>query len=99
MGMTGLSDIGLRRDVNQDAFLVTERMWAVADGVGGGPGGEVAAALAIDAIGRGAASARSAPDLERLADDAAAEVHDASRRDPALAGMATTLTAALLTSE
>ena len=99
MGMTGLSDIGLRRDVNQDAFLVTERLWAVADGVGGGPGGEVAAALAIDAIGRGAGSARSAADLERLAADAAAEVHEASRRDPALAGMATTLTAALLTSE
>lgn len=99
MGMTGLSDIGLRRAVNQDAFLATERLWAVADGVGGGPAGEVAAALAIDAIGRGARTAHTAADLERLALSAAADVHDASHRDPALVGMATTLTAALLTPE
>ena len=99
MSMTGLSDIGLRREVNQDAFLVTERLWAVADGVGGGPGGEVAAAIAIDAIGRGAGSAHTAADLEHLAVHAAADVHEAARRDPALAGMATTLTAALLTYE
>jgi protein phosphatase len=99
MSMTGLSDIGLRRDVNQDAFLVTERLWAVADGVGGGPAGEVAAALAIDAIGRGARTAHTADDLARLAVDAAADVYEAGRRDRALCGMATTLTAALLTSD
>jgi protein phosphatase len=92
-----LSDIGLRRQTNQDAYLATDRLWAVADGVGGGPAGEVAAALAIDALGRGAASARDAADLEQWAQDAAADVHAAGRRDPALAGMATTLTAALLT--
>jgi protein phosphatase len=99
MSMTGLSDIGLHREVNQDAFLVTERLWAVADGVGGGPAGEVAAALAIDAIGRGARTARTGDDLARLARHAAADVHEAGQRDRALCGMATTLTAALLTSD
>jgi protein phosphatase len=94
-----LSDIGRVRDVNQDAFLATDRLWAVADGVGGGPAGEMAAAIAIDALGRGAAAARTAGDLSRLAQDAAAGVYAAGRADPALTGMATTLTAALLTPD
>ena len=89
-----LSDVGLRREVNQDAFLATDRLWAVADGVGGGPGGEVAARIAIEALSRGASTA---DDLERRAQDAAADVHAVSRAMPELAGMATTLTAALVT--
>jgi serine/threonine protein phosphatase PrpC len=96
MGMTGLSHIGRQRATNQDAFLATERLWAVADGVGGGPGGEVAAHLAIEALARGGATARTPADLERLAQAAAAAVH-ARGTDPFLAGMATTLTAALIT--
>ena len=90
----GLTDIGLRREVNQDAFLATDRLWAVADGVGGGPGGEVAARIAIEALSRGASTA---DELERRAQDAAADVHAVSRATPELYGMATTLTAALLT--
>ena len=53
-----LTDIGLRREVNQDAFLATDRLWAVADGVGGGPGGEVAARIAIEALSRWGADRR-----------------------------------------
>jgi protein phosphatase len=89
-----LTDIGLRREVNQDAFLATDRLWAVADGVGGGPGGDVAARIAIEALSRGASTVE---DLERRAQDAAADVHAVSRAVPDLTGMATTLTAALLT--
>jgi PPM family protein phosphatase len=95
----GASDVGRRREVNQDAFLSTGRLWAVADGVGGGPAGEVAARIAIEALERGAPGAHSARDLERLAQDAAAHVHAAGRADRARAGMATTLTAALLTAD
>ncbi|MCF7797700.1 MAG: protein phosphatase 2C domain-containing protein [Lentisphaeria bacterium] len=45
----GATDVGLRRDQNEDAFLVdNERGWfAVADGVGGTPGGGIASKLAI----------------------------------------------------
>jgi serine/threonine protein phosphatase PrpC len=90
-----LTDVGLRRTVNQDALLADERLFAVADGVGGGPGGEVAAGLAVDALAVGAATALTAGDLRMLAGDASAAVYDRAGTDPALSGMATTLTAGL----
>lgn len=45
----GATDVGLHRDHNEDAFLAdNERGWfAVADGVGGTPGGGIASKLAI----------------------------------------------------
>ena len=77
----GLSDRGLRRASNQDAFLASRSVVAVADGVGGGPAGDVAARVAIEAL---------APegDVER----AAAAVYDAAMAEDRLRGMATTLT-------
>lgn len=94
-----LSDIGLRREVNQDAFFAGARLLAVADGVGGGPAGEVAARLAVDAVASGAESAAGLSDLHALAAEASAAVHDGSRSDSALAGMTTTLTAGLFVPE
>ena len=90
-----LTDVGRRRKVNQDALLAGERIFAVADGVGGGPGGEVAARLAVDAVFLGASTARTLGDLRVLAADASAAVYDAAEGDDALRGMATTMTAGL----
>jgi protein phosphatase len=90
-----LTDVGRRRAVNQDALLAGERIFAVADGVGGGPGGEVAARLAVDALSAGATDARTLGDLHVLAGDASAAVYDAGAADPGLTGMATTLTAGI----
>ena len=90
-----LTDVGQRRPVNQDALLAGERLFAVADGVGGGPGGDVAARLAVDALAAGADTAQTLGDLRVLAADASAAVHDAGAADPELTGMATTLTAGL----
>jgi len=87
-----LTDIGRRRTVNQDALLAGERLFAVADGVGGGPGGEVAARLAVDAL---SSDARTLGDLRVLAADASDAVYDAGAADESLTGMATTLTAGL----
>lgn len=38
----GLTHVGLVREQNEDAFYVGEWVFAVADGVGGAPAGEVA---------------------------------------------------------
>jgi len=48
----GATDPGRKRPNNEDAFLVLEgaRLFAVADGVGGREGGEVASAIAVDTL-------------------------------------------------
>ncbi|HET6502164.1 MAG TPA: Stp1/IreP family PP2C-type Ser/Thr phosphatase [Amycolatopsis sp.] len=91
------SDVGQRRDANEDSVYYSPRVLAVADGMGGHVAGEVASSAAIAAI----------TDLdERLTDEADpleelfAAVRDAVSRltalaeeDHALRGMGTTLTA------
>lgn len=46
------TDVGLRRENNQDSFLIDESLglYLVADGMGGHRGGEVASRIAVDTI-------------------------------------------------
>jgi serine/threonine protein phosphatase PrpC len=48
----GRSDIGLHREENEDSFLTSETLslYAVADGIGGLPYGDVASRLALDCL-------------------------------------------------
>ena len=58
------TDKGRRREKNEDAMLVAGELFAVADGLGGHRGGEVASAVAVDTLVaevRAAVEARTGP--------------------------------------
>jgi protein phosphatase len=92
---TALTDVGRVRAANEDAFVIDDDsgVFAVADGMGGHQAGEVASATAIEALQSGLGEGR--PIDEAIVDANAAVVERASG-DPALRGMGTTLTAAVL---
>ena len=50
-----LSDIGLHRKTNEDAFVTAAPLFAVCDGMGGALAGEVASALAAETLAAGVA--------------------------------------------
>lgn len=89
----GLTDRGLVRPVNQDAFLIDPQLglYLVADGMGGAKAGERASALALDTV---AALFHQTSGGARL-DEAYRAAHDAVRKQAAedycCAGMGTTL--------
>ncbi|HVW43350.1 MAG TPA: PP2C family serine/threonine-protein phosphatase [Amycolatopsis sp.] len=96
------TDVGQRRDANEDSVFTSVRLLAVADGMGGHVAGEVASSGAIAAITdldeRLEAGTAKADRLEALGDavaDAVSRLTDLADRDPALEGMGTTLTALL----
>jgi len=94
----GATHVGLVREHNEDAAFVGPSCMLVADGVGGGAAGEVAAATAAYVV---SATALARPDDDPatvLADAVATaqeQVARGARLRPERAGMATTLTAVL----
>ena len=97
-GFAARSDIGRVRAGNEDRFLARPPLFAVADGMGGHRGGEVASALAIDqleraSIGSGRADADVIVDALERSNAAIREQARAHRR---LRGMGTTCTVAVV---
>lgn len=92
------TDVGRVRNNNQDSFLEADPLYAVADGMGGAAAGEVASALAIEALGNGFANS-GPPTADRLveaAQTANRAVFDESIAKPEMRGMGTTLVAIAL---
>ncbi|HEY1652540.1 MAG TPA: MerR family transcriptional regulator [Acidimicrobiales bacterium] len=93
----GRTDIGKLRENNEDAVVSSDRLALVADGMGGHPGGEIAAnaaAAVIPAVFTG----RSADELEAALRAANWAIRDRAVAQPGLEGMGTTIcVAGLLT--
>jgi serine/threonine protein phosphatase PrpC len=110
----GMTDVGQRRDHNEDAFLVDEGLglFIVADGMGGHAGGGTASRIAVETIRDSVARARAqeparfvdvdsedagVPDvLQQAVEEACAAIYRTAQHEPDLAGMGTTVTAALV---
>ena len=91
-----LSDLGLVRDGNEDSGLISSKLVAVADGMGGHAGGEVASTIAITALTSKQIDEDSLLTVTKEIDLA---ILDRSNSQPELAGMGTTLTALHLTGD
>jgi len=61
----GMTDVGKRRDKNEDAFLINteHNLYVVADGMGGHLGGEIASKMAVTAIEEVLTDVIADPDL------------------------------------
>jgi PPM family protein phosphatase len=94
----GRSDIGQLRENNEDVIVTTDRLLLVADGMGGHPGGEIAAntaAAVVPAVYMG----RSVDELEAAVRAANWAIQDRAGAQPGLEGMGTTICAAGLLAD
>ncbi len=89
------TDTGFVRANNEDSFLVDNEhvLYAIADGMGGHRGGEVASRTAIEALRASVAAGLSVQDA---IDRANAAVIDRATGDEELTGMGTTMTAVVV---
>ncbi|HEY6316579.1 MAG TPA: Stp1/IreP family PP2C-type Ser/Thr phosphatase [Acidimicrobiia bacterium] len=92
------TDIGRVRDNNEDAVVNSDHLAAVADGMGGHPGGEVASAVAV-ALLEAAFTGRSLDELQAAVRAANRAIWDRAGASAELEGMGTTICAAGLTGD
>ena len=90
-----LSDTGRVRIHNEDRSLVAGGILVVADGMGGAKAGEVAAQMAVDAVGA-LTGAVSTEDVRAAVGDANRAIRRMASDEPDKSGMGTTLTAAMM---
>jgi len=93
------TDVGRMRKVNEDYALEADNLFAVADGMGGHVGGEVASRVAVEALQREFSREPTAVGLGQAFSRANAAVWQQSQDRPDLRGMGTSLTAAALVGD
>ncbi len=93
------SDVGKVRTSNQDVAFEGADLFAVADGMGGHVGGEVAARVAVDSLRAAFQRQPSVEGLRRAVAEANRAVWRQSQAESGLRGMGTTLTATALVQE
>jgi len=94
---TAATDTGRKRRRNEDAYVVAPPLFAVADGMGGAQAGEVASKLAAAALSdTDAGSLTGTERVTSLFQEANRRIYERSATDPAVSGMGTTMTVALV---
>jgi protein phosphatase len=91
------TDTGRQRNANEDSLFTDAPLFVVADGMGGAQAGEVASRAAAESFAHDLPAA-TAPEqlLQETIEGANRTIHELARKDPGLAGMGTTITAALV---
>jgi protein phosphatase len=94
------TDTGRQRRANEDSHFARSPLFVVADGMGGAQAGEVASRLATETFAADLpASGTPEQQLATLVRQANRGIHERSLQDRSLAGMGTTITAAILDGE
>ena len=88
----GRTDIGQLRENNEDAIVSSDRLALVADGMGGHPGGEIAANVAAGVI-PAVFTGQSEDELEAAVRAANWAIRYRALAEPGLEGMGTTICA------
>ncbi len=103
----GITDIGLKRERNEDSFLINEELdlYVLCDGMGGHAGGEYASAIAVNVVEEVMASIEVHGDVDPEDDPveltrrridyavrlASERIHETAQREPELQSMGTTV--------
>lgn len=90
------TDAGRKRRGNEDAFVCRPPLFAIADGMGGAQAGEVASALAAEALTDVTIDGGGERRIAELIREANRRVHERASTDAATTGMGTTITVALV---
>ncbi len=96
----GATHVGRVRSTNDDNYRARDDvgLWAVADGMGGHRGGDVASAIACETLGRSFAD-HTVDGLMDAIERANEAVYETAARDPDLSGMGTTMVALAVVDE
>jgi len=93
------TDTGRQRNANEDSLFTRPPLFVVADGMGGAQAGEVASKTAAESFDRELPAGPPEQILRQTIEAANRTIHERARNDPDLAGMGTTITAAIFDPE